>query len=399
LISVATPIRMPRGSLQPQQKQKTDQRLRVEDPAADRTFPVHGSDHSSTTNHVSTVRVVLASHVETELVEQMRAVDPRLEVCFEPELLPPPLYPSDHRGDPGFSRTPTQESRFAELIAGAEVLYGFPREDPAQLAWAVRLAPRLRFVQCMFAGAGQQIRAAELTEAELERIVFTSSAGVHATPLAEWSLFGLLALRKGLPRLQADSRKRAWPHYPVPELRGETLLVVGLGEIGREVARLGAAFGMRVVGVRRRPAAVEHVDEVHPPDRLDELAATADAIVITLPLTDETEGLVSRRTIEALKPTAVLVNVGRGTVVDEEALIDALREHRIAGAALDVFAVEPLPPENPLWELENVIVSPHTAALSIHENERIVALFLRNLRRYLDGETLLSRIRTDGQYY
>lgn len=344
------------------------------------------------------IPLVITSYLQPELVDRLRTVDERLDVRCEPELLPPPRYPSDHIGEPGWSRTPEQEQRFADLVASAVIMFGFPREDPALLAWAVRHAPGLRYVQCTFAGAGQQVRAAELTVDELSRIQFASSAGVHATPLAEWSLCGLLALRKGLLRLQAAARERRWDHDPVPELRGETLLVLGVGEIGREVARLASAFGMRVVGVKRTPETLPFVDEVYPPDRLDELAADADAIVITLPLTDETDGLVSRRTIERLKPNAILVNVGRGRVVDEAALIDALRSGRILGAALDVFETEPLPADSPLWELENVIVSPHTAALSIHENARIVELFCENLRRFLGGEELLSRIRTNLFY-
>lgn len=345
------------------------------------------------------VPVVVTSYVEPELVEEVRAVDPRLEVVFEPELLPPPLHASDHRGDPSFVRTPKQERRFADLIARAEVLFGFPREDPAQLAWAVRLAPGLRFVQCMFAGAGQQVRDAGLTRAELERVAFTSSVGVHATPLAEWSLFGLLALRKGLPRLLAGARERLWEHYPVPELRGETLLLVGVGAIGREVARLATAFGMRVIGVKRHHhELIPHVERLFPPRELTTLAEVADGIVVTLPLTPETEGLVSRRVIEAMRPEAILVNVGRGAVVDEQALVEALQARRIAGAALDVYTQEPLPADSPLWELDNVILSPHTAAQSVHENERICRLFRENLRRYLAGEELLRRIRTDVFY-
>ena len=263
------------------------------------------------------IPLVIASFLEPELVDRLRAVDERLDVRFQPELLPPPTYPGDHRGDPAWSRTPEQEARFDALIAEAEIMFGFPREDPAQLAWAVRRAPNLRYVQCTFAGAGQQVRAAGLTEAELARIVFASSVGVHATPLAEWSLFGLLALRKGLPRLQSDARERRWDHYPVAELRGETLLVVGVGEIGAEVARLGV--GVRHAGRRGQahagPGAVRRRD---PPARAARRAGgRADAVVLTLPLTDETAGLVSRRTIEALKPNAILVNVGRGAVVDE----------------------------------------------------------------------------------
>jgi phosphoglycerate dehydrogenase-like enzyme len=332
------------------------------------------------------VTVVVATPVEPELVERLRAVDERLEVLFEPDLLPPPRFPSDHFGDPSFERTPEQEARFTALVARAEVLYGFPREDPAQIAWAVRTAPGLRYVQAMFAGAGQQLAAAHLPRDDLDRILWASSAGVHSTPLAEWSLFGILALTKGLPRLLADKAARHWDHYPIDEVRGTTVLIAGLGEIGREVARLAEAFGMRVLSLTRTAG------------DLDELLPHADSVVITLPLTDETRGLFDRRRLATMHGGSILVNVGRGAVVDEEALVEALRSGHLRGAALDVFAHEPLPPESPLWELDNVILSPHTAAFSTHENERIVELFADNLRRYLAGEELRSRIRTDLFY-
>jgi len=331
-------------------------------------------------------RVVIATPLEPELVDRLRAVDERLEIVFEPELLPPPRWPSDHVGDPSFERTPTQDERFAELIAGAEVVFGFPREDPKQIPWLLRTAPRLRFVQATYAGAGQQLAAAGLPREDVERIVWASSAGVHATPLGEWALFGILALTKGLPLLEADKRDRRWSHYPVDEVRGTTVLVAGLGEIGREVARLAEAFGMHVLTFRRTEG------------DLDELLPHADSVVITLPLTAETRGLFHRARIERMKPGAILVNIGRGAVVDEPALIDALRSGHLRGAALDVYATEPLPAGSPLWELENVILSPHTAAQSIHENERIIELFADNLRRYLAGEEPRSRIRTDLFY-
>jgi phosphoglycerate dehydrogenase-like enzyme len=333
------------------------------------------------------VTVVVATPIEQELVERLRGVDERLEVLYERDLLPPPRWPSDHAGDPSWKRTPEQEARFTELVARAEVLFGFPREDPAQIAWAVRTAPGLRFVQATFAGAGQQLAAAQLERADLERIRWASSSGVHATTLAEWSIFGILALTKDLPRLLRDQRKRRWSHYPVGEVLGKTLLVVGLGEIGRETARLAEAFGMRVLAVRRDNAS-----------DLDELLPRADAVVITLPLTSETRGLFDRARLERLRQGAILVNVGRGAVVDEEALVDALRSGRLCGAALDVFAEEPLPESSPLWEMENVILSPHTAALSVRENARVVEILAENLRRYLAGEELVSEIRTDLFY-
>jgi phosphoglycerate dehydrogenase-like enzyme len=218
-------------------------------------------------------------------------------------------------------------------------------------------------------------------------------------PLAEWSIFGLLAFAKDLPRLRRDAAERRWPHYPTKELRGKTLLVVGVGGIGAEVARLANAFGMRVIGVKRNvDEGVPHVESLHSPEELGELVGEADAIVVTLPLTDETRGLVDRATIARMREGAIIVNVGRGAVIDEEALIEALRSGKLAGAALDVFAEEPLPATSPLWEMENVIVSPHTAALSWHENERIVELFAENLRRYLRADELLSRVDTSVFY-
>jgi len=337
--------------------------------------------------------VVIATPLEEELVERLRAVDGRLDVAYDAELVPPPRYPSDHRGIDGFEPTPEQEERFTRLIESAEIVLGFPREEPAGLAWVVRHAPRLRFLQATYAGAGQQIRAAKLTPDELERVRFASSAGVHAVPLAEWSLFGILAFTKGLPRLLDDKAHRRWPHYPTRELQGQTLLVVGVGEIGTEVVRLGCAFGMNVLGVKREPDG-----EWAGAERLGELVEQADAIVITLPLTDETRGLVDRATIGRMRDGAILVNVGRGAVVDEEALVDALRSGKLRGAALDVFAEEPLPESSPLWELDNVLLSPHTAALSVKENERIVELFAENLHRYLAGDELISRVRPDVFY-
>jgi phosphoglycerate dehydrogenase-like enzyme len=339
------------------------------------------------------VRVTVAVPLEPELVETIRAADRRLEVAYAPDLLPPVRYPNDHRGVEDFTRSSEDEQRWWEMIATAEVLYGIPGDSPDGLACAVRRAPELKWVQATSAGAGEQVRGAELTRQELERVIVTSAAGVHAGPLAEFALFGLLAFAKGLPRLLADQRARRWGHYPVDELSGRTLLIVGLGQIGVEVARLASAFGMRVIGLNRRgTGSWPHVDRVAGIDGLERWLPEADAIVISVPLTPETSGLIDARAIARIKPGATVVNIGRGGVVDEVALIEALRTERLAGAALDVFATEPLEAESPLWELPNVLLSPHTTGLSWHENERIVSLFVENLGRYLRGERLRNQV-------
>jgi glyoxylate/hydroxypyruvate reductase len=350
---------------------------------------------------VAPTQVLIASPLEGELAERIKAADPRAEVLFEPDLLPPARYPADHRGDPGFRRDAGAEARWRALLDRAEVLFGVPGDSADDLAEVVATLPRLRWVHATSAGAGEQVREAGLPAEALERVTITTSSGVHAVPLAEYAILGLLAIAKELPRFVEDQRARAWPEIrrPLRELDGQTLLLVGLGDIGRETARLGKAFGMRTVGFRRTEGPPpDHVDEVHGPQRLPELAHRADGMVVSLPLTDQTAGLIDRATIERLPASCIFVNIGRGGVVDEPALVDALRERRIAGAVLDVFAAEPLPDSSPLWTLPNVLVTPHAAALSARENERIVELFVDNLRRYLDGRPLRNVVEP-GVFY
>jgi phosphoglycerate dehydrogenase-like enzyme len=345
--------------------------------------------------------VMVASPLEAALADRIAAADPRVELLFDPALLPPARYPGDHAGEPGFRRDPEGEARWRAMLERAEVLFGIPGDSADGLAGALATAPRLRWVHATSAGAGELVRRAGLDRKELQRVTVTTSSGVHAVPLAEFTILGLLAVLKDLPGLLEAQRDRAWPtvRRPLAELHGRTMVLVGLGEIGREVARLGKAFGMRTVGVRRSQGPPPpFTDEVHGPERLPELAGGADAMVVSLPLTDQTAGLVDRDTIERLPGTCVFVNVGRGRVVDEEALVEALGARRIAGAVLDVFATEPLPPASPLWTLPNVLVSPHAAALSERENERIVELFVANLRRFLDGSPLMKAVEP-GVWY
>lgn len=341
------------------------------------------------------VVVAVVTPLEPELLEPIRAVAGGIELLYEPDLLPPVRYPGDHHGVEGFIRNPEAERRWHELLGRAEVLFGLPDDSPAALAAVVRGNLGLRWVQGTAAGTGEQLKAAALTAEELERVTVTSASGVHVGPLAEFCLLGLLYFTKGVPRLRADQQAHHWDHYPVGELRGGTVLVLGLGAIGTEVARLAKAFGMHTIGINRRAVSDSpHVDEVYSSGDLHDVLARADAVVVTLPLTEETRGLLDAKAIARVKPGAILVNVGRGGVIDEPALVQALRGHRLGGAALEVLATEPLPTDSPLWDLPGVLISPHTAALSVHENERIAELFGENLRRYLAGEELLSRVDT-----
>lgn len=357
------------------------------------------SGHGDEPAGAAAVVVMIASPLDPALVAQVEAAHDRVKVLYEPRLLPPTRYPCDHQGEASFRRDTDGERLWTEMLARAEVLFGIPGDKPEGLAHAVGTAPGLRWVQATAAGAGEQVRAANLSHEQLRRVVVTSTSGVHAGPLSEFCILGLLAFTKGLPRLLADKKDRRWEHYPVAELADRTLLIVGLGSIGAAVARLAKTFGMHTIGVNRQGNSDSpHVDETHPSASLGRLLALADAVVLSLPLTEETNGLLDAEAIAKMRPGAVIVNVGRGGVIDEAALVEGLRNGRLGGAALDVFATEPLPHDSPLWTLPNVLVSPHSTGLSVAENERIITLFIRNLGRYLNGEELVNRIDST-QFY
>lgn len=246
------------------------------------------------------------------------------------------------------------------------------------------------WVQATNGSRGEQVDAAGLTGQELDRVLIISAGGVHAGPLAEFAMFGILAFAKRLPRLLADTQARRWAHYPMFDLAGKTLLVIGLESIGTEVARVGQAFCMHVSGVNRTGrGTVPGVETIRPPRFQGDLLPTAHAVV--LPLVAQTVGMIGADQISRMRADAVLVNVGGG-VVDEQALIRGLEQGQLAAAVLDAFATEPLAPESPLWRMPNLLISSHTSALSQHENERIVSLFIGNLRRYLSGVGLLRRV-------
>jgi phosphoglycerate dehydrogenase-like enzyme len=350
------------------------------------------SGDSTTTSASGSLVVMISSPLEPELVDRIRAVPAVAEVLYDPALLPPARYPNDHGGDPSFVRNDVQEARWRGNLGRAHALIGYPHESSAELARALQQGPQVRFVQGTSAGMGAHIRRAELPPEVIQRVSFASAAGVHGGMLAEFAFFGLLWLCKDAARLAEIRANRSWTHYAMGELEGSTVAVVGMGHIGHAVAARARAFGMEVLAVSRTAALDPLADAVFPISEISQAFRRADAVVVSLPLTSLTEGLISRAVLAALRPTAVFCNVGRGAVVDQEALVSMLQSGRLAGAVLDVFSEEPLPPDHPLWTMENVVLSPHTAALSAHENQRIVELFCQNLSRLAAGESLLSAV-------
>jgi len=262
----------------------------------------------------------------------------------------------------------------------------FP-ERVREFVLSLRNAKQLRWLHTFSAGVDnpwfQALRA--------RGVRLTTSSGANAVPIAQTVMLYLLALSRDLARWSDAQQRHAWETHSMVDLQGMTLGVLGLGPIGLEVARLGAALHMRAIGMRRTPRGDEPC-ETWSMARLDELLPRLDALVLALPLTGDTQHLLDARRLALMKRGAWLINVGRGGLVDEAALVTALQGGHLGGAGLDVFEVEPLPPESPLWSMPNVIVTPHNSGDSPANLHRATAIFLDNLARFGRGESLRNEV-------
>lgn len=270
----------------------------------------------------------------------------------------------------------------------------FPPRD------TLSFAPNLRWVALPSAGADGALRAGLVRQEGVP--IVTTASGVHAVPISEHVLSVLLLWTYSWPALLELQRAAEWPSYErkdelrVRDLFGATLGIIGLGAIGRRIAQLSRAFGMRVIATRRSARVGDtdpDVDELLPAERVVELLRQADYVIIAAPSTAQTRHLIGADELGVMKPSAFLVNIARGSIIDEDALIAALQSGRIAGAGLDVFATEPLPPESPLWRMPNVIVSPHISGVNAAYSRRFTDILLDNLARYRAGEPLRNVVQ------
>ena len=318
--------------------------------------------------------VAIATPIEQRLIAGIAAVDDRLDVRYEP-------------------RGAGNEARWKQLLADAEIVFGIPGDALPELTHLVRTSAELRWVQMAESNTYEQLREAGLSAEDLDRMPIIGTNGSQAGPLAELAMFGILAFAKQLPQLLTDAKDRHWHPHPMSDLAGKSMLVIGLGPVGIEVARLAKAFGMHVSGVNRNGRGkVPGVDIIRPARFLADLLPVAHAVVLTLPLTQQTRGLIDARAVSRMRADSIFVNIGHGGVVDEPALIQGLEQGQPAAAVLNAFSSEPLPPHSPLWKMSNVLISPHTAAQSTQQTERMVGAFTDNLRRYLRGDELIGRI-------
>ena len=327
------------------------------------------------------LNVLINRSLEEESLRQITAVSPEIKIWDASDL-----QTAEESGD--F----TSSEKYNAMLSQAEVIYGFwPPKN------VIARAPKLKWIQCMLAGVSHP----SFADVFQSPVLVTNMRGMHGTQASELVFGMMLMLAKQAPLCFQMKQEKKWQRFTPLVLNSKTVGIVGLGGIGKEVARLAKAFGMRVVANRRstrQATRAKNVDVLLPKEKLSELLSESDFVVLALPLTPETNKLIGEKELRSMKPTAFLINIARGGIVDETALIRALDEHWIAGAGLDTFAIEPLPPESRLWEFPNVIFSPHIAGARENYDMVITKLFCENLRRYLSGEKLINLVDKERGY-
>jgi phosphoglycerate dehydrogenase-like enzyme len=264
------------------------------------------------------------------------------------------------------------------VIAGVDVIMGLGHHIPPAL---IAAAPRLKWVQALTTGTETLTAPGVLPP----HVILTSTRGIHGPQMSELAFLNMIALARDFRRMQRNQAEGKWEQWGQPILEGKTIVIVGLGLLAEHLAERCKLFGMQVVGVSGGRRQAPHFDEVVGRDRLTEAAARADFLILLVPYSPETRHLVDRHVLAAMKPTAFLINLARGGVLDEAALIEHLQAGRIAGAGLDIFSQQPLPPDNPLWHMPNVIITPNVGGRSDRFVEQTMTVIEPNIRAFLDG--------------
>ncbi|MFC3883591.1 D-2-hydroxyacid dehydrogenase [Bacillus songklensis] len=262
----------------------------------------------------------------------------------------------------------------------AEIIVGWKKEITHH---CIDKESNLRWVQSWSSG----VNGLPLDEMAAQKIFLTNASGVHAYPISETIFALMLALTRNIHTYVRNQLSKTWNHGNLKlEIHGKTVGIIGVGAIGKETAKIAKAFGMKVIGLRRSGNPEEYIDEMYKPEQLNTILPLCDYVVITLPLTKETYHLFGTQQFNLMKSSSFLINIGRGEIVAEEELMKALNEQQIAGAGLDVFEKEPLSKDSPWWNLENVIITPHTAGSTEYYDKRIIQdIFIPNLKHYIQG--------------
>ncbi len=335
---------------------------------------------------MKTINILVTSALSRKDLDRIAAVSPKIKIMDASGLWDAPdIVTAERKGD-------FTDVKFENMLAQAEIIYGY---RPPQNV--IARSPRLKWIQTMLAGVDHFLTA----DIVKSRVTVTNTSGIHASPVSEMAFCMMLMFAKQAPFCFLNKQEKKWERFITILLRSKTVGIVGLGSIGRELARMSKAFGMRVIATRRtakKGDRARYVDLIIPVENLRALLSESDFVVLLLPSTSGTYKMIGEKELRAMKPTAYLINVGRGSTVDEEAMVGALEQGWIAGAGLDAYAVEPLPVDSKLWMLPNVIISPHVSGRLVSYYEVVTELFCDNLKRYIEGKRLRNVVNKKRGY-
>lgn len=332
------------------------------------------------------INILITSALSKEASDKITAVSSRIKIMDASGLWDAPdMVTAERKGD-------FANEKFEAMLSQTEVIYGF---RPPQNV--IARAPKLKWIQTMLAGVDHFLTP----DIVKSRVIVTNMSGIHSSPVSEMAFSMMLMFAKQAPFCFLNKQEKKWERFIPMLLRSKTVGIVGLGNIGKELARMSKAFGMRVIATRRTAKEgdkARYVDLIVPMEKLKKLLSESDFVVLLMPATPGTHKIIGEKELRAMKPTAYLVNVGRGNTVDEEAMVRALQQGWIAGVGLDAYAVEPLPVESKLWVLPNVIISPHVSGRLANYDEVVTELFCDNLRRYVKGKRLRNVVNKKMGY-
>ena len=331
---------------------------------------------------MKSVNVCISTTIASENLQRIANVSPRINLTSIADL-----FREERHGIASATEI------LNTILAETEVLFGLRFPDKI-----IERSPNLKWMHVFLSGVDKFLNSHSIVKSP---VILTKTTGIQSVAMSEFIMGQILMFSKRAPDYFLYKQEKRWERLESSTLRSKTLGIIGLGNVGRELARFAKSFGMRVLATRRsvkKATTARNVDALLPLDQLHQILSESDFVALTLPLTHETQNMIGKKELQVMKPTSYIINISRGSIINEESLVEALSNLQIAGAGLDVFSQEPLPPTNKLWELPNVIFSPHIAASMEDYPILAVELFCENLRRYLEGKKLLNIVNKRQRY-
>ena len=342
------------------------------------------------------LNLLFASFIEKKYVDYVKEKFPDLKIIYRTDLIGKPRYPGDHIGFPTHHDSSTQKE-WLNLVGMADIIFGFDNNlDPNLDLYA----KKVKWIQATSSGLGGYLSKNRYL-IKMPNTRFTTARGIHATPLAEFCIMAILMWSKNYFKAELLKSKKNWQRFSTNDISNQIVGIVGVGAIGSEIAKHCKYFNMNVFGIKNKVAPNPtdlYIDRFFDKSDLREMAKLIDYLILVAPQTSETNEIVNSKIFDVMKSSSYLINIGRGSLINENHLVSAIKNNTISGAALDVFSKEPLPRDSELWTLKNLILFPHSASTTFGENKRITHLFCRNLENFLNNKPLINQFNAENLY-